>query len=103
MHEPRIYQHSGEFTLIGKYTKSLHPAPKRVHLKHFSNAVFTLFMIIHTPTVALGLRADDLVELRAIKGQESARRTLKVGTRIADAGAYYTWLLVCQRFGSRLL
>lgn len=103
MHEPRIYQPGGEFTLIGRYTKSLHPARKRVHLKHSSNVVFTLFMITHAPTIALGLQADDLVELRAIKGQESTKRTLKVVTGIADAGAYYAWLLARHSFGSRLL
>lgn len=81
----------------------MHPARKRVHLKHFSNAVHTLFMITHAPTIALSLRADDLLELRAIKGQEPAKRTLKVVTGISDAGAYYAWLLARHSFGSRLL
>nr|WP_234016232.1 ATP-binding protein [Magnetospirillum gryphiswaldense] len=30
----------------------MRPASMRVHLKHFSNAVFTLFMTTHAPTIA---------------------------------------------------
>lgn len=60
-------------------------------------------MTTHAPTIALSLRADDLLELRAIKGQEPAKRILKVVTGIADAGAYYVWLLARHSFGSRLL